>query len=99
MIKYELGESQYFKDIDRTLYRIIAVRDFGRVRSGDLGGWIAGAWNLSSQAGSGMMLAFTMMLLLNTTLLFATSLKFMGTHFSLILQPLATAHMFLAVPY
>ena len=46
MKKYELTLET--KEIDgRTLYRIRALRDFGTVKKGDLGGWIEGEWNLS----------------------------------------------------
>jgi NDP-sugar pyrophosphorylase family protein len=31
----------------RTLYRIKAVRDFGNVKAGQLGGWVEDEWNLS----------------------------------------------------
>lgn len=46
MRKYEFtGEEKQFDG--RTLRRIRAVRDFGRVKAGDLGGWIEAEGNLS----------------------------------------------------
>lgn len=44
--KYEFtGETK--KEEGHTLHRIRAVRDFGDVKAGDLGGWIESNWNLS----------------------------------------------------
>jgi len=38
--KYELVAGDYLRAGDRTVYRIRALRDFGDVRRGDLGGYI-----------------------------------------------------------
>lgn len=46
MKKYELtNETKRLGD--RTLYRIKAIRDFGDVKTGELGGWIEKESNLS----------------------------------------------------
>ena len=37
--KYKFIEEKIFGDV-RVLHRIQAVRDFGDVKNGDLGGWI-----------------------------------------------------------
>lgn len=48
MKKYELtNEKIYFGG--RILYRIVALRDFGNVRKGDIGGWIEKEKNLSQE--------------------------------------------------
>lgn len=52
MRKYDFtGEKIFFTDIrdfsNHTMHRIRAVRDFGDVRAGDLGGWIEKEENLS----------------------------------------------------
>ncbi len=44
--KYEFTEEQK-KVWDKTLHRIRAVRDFGKVRAGEIGGWIEKEENLS----------------------------------------------------
>ena len=44
--KYELTDETIICD-GRTLYRIKAVRDFGNVKAGELGGWIEKESNLS----------------------------------------------------
>ena len=47
MRKYELGESKQFRGL--TIYRIVALRDFSDVKTGDVGGWVAGKHNLSHE--------------------------------------------------
>ena len=44
--KYELLVGDYLRAGDRTVYRIRALRDFGDVRCGDLGGYIESEDNL-----------------------------------------------------
>ena len=39
--KYELLKDDYIKVGERTVYRIKALKDFGNVKKGDLGGYIA----------------------------------------------------------
>ena len=46
MKKYELLAGDCLKAGDRTVYRIRALRDFGDVRRGDLGGYIESEANL-----------------------------------------------------
>jgi predicted acyltransferase (DUF342 family) len=41
--KYELTDY----DVSTNLYRIKALRDFGNVKAGDIGGWVEGEDNLS----------------------------------------------------
>ena len=43
MMKYKLGE----KNPDKDLYRVVALKDFGDVRKGDIGGWVSSLDNLS----------------------------------------------------
>lgn len=51
MKKYELtNETKRLGD--RTLYRIKAIRDFGDVKTGELGGWIEKESNLSQEGNS-----------------------------------------------
>ncbi|MGH9422571.1 MAG: hypothetical protein ACRD3J_21520, partial [Thermoanaerobaculia bacterium] len=45
--KYELVRDQQIIVDGKTLYRIRALRDFGRVKAGDLGGFVASERNLS----------------------------------------------------
>lgn len=45
--KYELLKDDYIKVGERTAYRIKALKDFGNVKKGDLGGYIAKEENLS----------------------------------------------------
>lgn len=45
--KYELLKDDYIKVGERTAYRIKALKDFGNVRKGDLGGYIEKEENLS----------------------------------------------------
>lgn len=45
--KYELLKDDYIKVGERTVYRIRALKDFGNVKKGDLGGYIAKEENLS----------------------------------------------------
>lgn len=49
-MKYKLTDEK-IKHNDKTLYRIQALKDFGLVKAGDLGGWIQSEANLS-QDGS-----------------------------------------------
>ena len=44
--KYELLKEDSIEYKGRTLYRIKAVRDFGRVKAGDIGGYIEKEYNL-----------------------------------------------------
>ena len=46
MKKYELT-TETLQFAGRTLYRIKAVKDFGSVKAGELGGWIESEENLS----------------------------------------------------
>jgi carbonic anhydrase/acetyltransferase-like protein (isoleucine patch superfamily) len=48
--KYKLGESKEFQG--RTLFRIIALRNFGAVTAGDIGGWIETEDNLSHSSNA-----------------------------------------------
>jgi len=48
MKKYKLGEAVFSFGI-RILHRIVAVRDFGDVKIGDVGGWIESEDNLSHE--------------------------------------------------
>lgn len=45
--KYELIKNDYIKHEGRTLYRIKALKDFGNVKTSDLGGYIQSEDNLS----------------------------------------------------
>lgn len=45
--KYELVKNDYIKHERRTLYRIKALKDFGNVKTSDLGGYIQSEDNLS----------------------------------------------------
>ena len=51
--KYELTDKTFEVQRDNdepvTLYRIKALRDFGRVKAGDIGGWIEKEDNLSHE--------------------------------------------------
>ena len=47
MKKYELTEEKITLDENKTLYRIEALRDFGYVKAGDLGGFVESEKNLS----------------------------------------------------
>lgn len=49
MKKYELLENDTFELLGRTLYRIRALRNFGDVRKGDFGGYIAKESNLAHE--------------------------------------------------
>ena len=53
--KYEMLQDQTIEWRGRTLYRIRALRDFGDVHAGDVGGYIECERNLS-QDGNGMRL-------------------------------------------
>lgn len=44
-MKYKLGE----KHPELNLYRVVALKDFGTVKKGDVGGWIEGEQNLSQE--------------------------------------------------
>ena len=48
MTKYKLS-SQTLQHEGRTLYRIQALKDFGDVKAGDLGGWVESENNLSQR--------------------------------------------------
>ncbi|BAM63059.1 hypothetical protein D877_gp11 [Edwardsiella phage KF-1] len=45
--KYELLESDLTTPSGATLYRVKALKDFGNVKAGDIGGYIGGEHNLS----------------------------------------------------
>lgn len=45
--KYKLIKSDSIEVDGCTLYRIQALRDFGNVKAGDLGGYVRGEYNLS----------------------------------------------------
>lgn len=47
MPKYEFTEACCFKG--HTIHRIRALRNFGNVKAGDLGGWLESEWNLSQE--------------------------------------------------
>ena len=47
--KYELLEGDCLRAGERTVYRIRALKDFGDVRRGDLGGYVEGDENLDHQ--------------------------------------------------
>jgi carbonic anhydrase/acetyltransferase-like protein (isoleucine patch superfamily) len=49
--KYELTNQTIVRG-GRTLYRIQALRDFGKVKAGDLGGWIKSEDNLSHEGSA-----------------------------------------------
>mgnify|MGYP003627980356 CR=1 FL=1 len=46
-MKYELGESKVFMGIE--VYRVVALKSFGNVTKGDIGGWVEDEDNLSQQ--------------------------------------------------
>jgi acyl-[acyl carrier protein]--UDP-N-acetylglucosamine O-acyltransferase len=47
-MKYEItDETEQFGEV--TLYRIQALKDFGAVKAGNLGGWVANQYNLSQE--------------------------------------------------
>ena len=47
--KYELLKDDYINHEGRTLYRIRALKDFGNVKAGDIGGYIQSEENLSHE--------------------------------------------------
>ena len=49
MKKYELTEETIKINENQTLYRIKALRDFGDVKAGDLGGFVESEKNLSHE--------------------------------------------------
>jgi len=49
--KFRLGRKKFFEDINRYLFRVVAVKDFVDVKEGDVGGWIEKESNLS-QSGN-----------------------------------------------
>ena len=49
MGKYELTEETIQIDENKTLYRIKALKDFGDVKAGDLGGFVESEKNLSHE--------------------------------------------------
>ena len=51
MKKYKLIKSDSIELYDRTLYKVEALRDFGDVKKGDMGGWIEKESNLSHEGG------------------------------------------------
>lgn len=50
-MKYKLTEKSKML-WGQTLYRIQALKDFGDVKAGDLGGWVEGLYNLSQNGKS-----------------------------------------------
>jgi len=44
-MKYKLGE----KHPEKELYRVVALKDFGDVTAGDVGGWVEAEENLSQK--------------------------------------------------
>jgi carbonic anhydrase/acetyltransferase-like protein (isoleucine patch superfamily) len=48
--KYKLGESK--EVLGRTLFRVVALRDFGDVKAGDIGGWVETEDNLAQDGGA-----------------------------------------------
>ena len=50
--KYEMLQDQTIEWCGRTLYRIRALRDFGNVRAGDVGGYIECERNLSQDGNA-----------------------------------------------
>ena len=50
--KYELLQDQTIEWRGRTLYRICALRDFGSVHAGDVGGYIECEHNLSQNGNA-----------------------------------------------
>ena len=50
--KYELLQDQTIEWCGRTLYRIRALRDFGAVHAGDVGGYIECERNLSQDGNA-----------------------------------------------
>ena len=49
MKKYELIETDKTTPFDNPLFQVLALRDFGDVRKGDLGGYIESTYNLSHE--------------------------------------------------
>lgn len=47
MNKYRLTDEKMSTDLDLAAYRIVALRDFGSVKAGDLGGFVESESNLS----------------------------------------------------
>ena len=45
--KYTILQDVTMEHANRTLYRIKALRDFGYVKAGDIGGWVESEDNLS----------------------------------------------------
>ena len=45
--KFKLGRKKFFEDINKYLFRVVAIKDFGDVKKGDVGGWIEKESNLS----------------------------------------------------
>lgn len=47
--KYTILQNVTIEHAYRTLYRIKALRDFGNVKAGDIGGWVESYNNLSQE--------------------------------------------------
>ena len=45
--KYRIDYTQKIEEFERTLYRIVAITDFGDIATGDQGGYIESERNLS----------------------------------------------------
>ena len=52
MKKYELVETYKTTPFGNPLFQVVALRDFGDVRKGDLGGYIESTHNLSNRGRS-----------------------------------------------
>lgn len=50
--KYKLVDRRYFEDINKTLYQIEALYDFGYVKKGERGGWIESESNLDAKGNA-----------------------------------------------
>ena len=51
-MKYKLAEKKFFPELDRELWQIEAVADFGNVKKGECGGWIEKEENLSQDGNA-----------------------------------------------
>ena len=50
--KYKLAEKKYIPALDKELWQIEALRDFGDVKAGERGGWIESEANLSTDGNA-----------------------------------------------
>lgn len=51
-MKYKLAEKKFFPELNRELWQIEAIADFGDVKKGDRGGWIEKEENLSQDGNA-----------------------------------------------